>query len=79
MKRRIKVSDSITYTHENGYSAVLYGTSSMSILKDEKEVLHTGFRGVNTEKEVMKLLESMPEFFEMMRGGFGNLLDETEK
>lgn len=53
---------SITYEHQNGFSAVLYGKSSMSILENKKEVLHTGNRGVNTEKEVMNFLDKFPEF-----------------
>lgn len=53
---------SITYEHQNGFSAVLYGESSMSILKNKKEVLHTGNRSVNTEKEVMNFLDKFPEF-----------------
>lgn len=50
------------YTHENGYSATLYGNSSMIIYHDGKEVMHTGFRNVNTKAEVMKMLEEMPRF-----------------
>lgn len=57
---------SVTYTHKNGFSAVLYGKSSMSILKNGKEILHTGSRTVNTEKEVMKLLDKQPEFMKSM-------------
>lgn len=49
------------YTHPNGYSAKLYGETSLSIFFEGKEVLHTGFRNVNTEEEVMKLLENYPE------------------
>lgn len=57
---------SVKYTHKNGFSAILYGESSMSILKNGKEVLHTGRRVVNTEKEVMELLEKQPGFMELM-------------
>lgn len=38
-----------TYKHKNGYSAVLYGKSSMSVYRREKEVFHTGSRNINTE------------------------------
>lgn len=55
-----------TYKHINGYSAVLYGKSSMRVYFGEKEVLHTGFRNVNTENEVMKLLENMPDFMRII-------------
>lgn len=57
---------SVTYTHKNGFSAILYGKSSMCILKNGKEIMHTGSRSVNTEKEVMELLEKQPEFMELM-------------
>lgn len=50
------------YEHENGYSAVLYGESSMSVYHYNEPVMHTRFRGVNTESEVMELLAKMPEF-----------------
>ena len=50
------------YKHENGYSAVLYGKSSMVVYYNGEERLHTGSRGINTEEEVMELLEKMPEF-----------------
>lgn len=52
--------------HKNGFSAILYGKSSMSILKNGREVLHTGSRAINTEKEVMELLEKQPGFMELM-------------
>ena len=51
----------VTYTHENGYSATLYGDTSLSIYYGGREVLHTGFRNVETEDEVMNLLEHIPE------------------
>lgn len=52
------------YKHSNGYSAILYGKSSMSVYFGERRVMHTGSRNVNTESEVMKILEKMPEFLE---------------
>lgn len=60
------MKESITYRHENGYSAVLYGESSMIVKYEEKEVLHTGSRNVNTESEVMELLETMPDFVKIL-------------
>ena len=68
---------SVTYTHKNGFSAILYGKSSMSILKNGKEVLHTGSRAVNTEKEVMELLEKQPEFMKSMNDGFESFLKDN--
>lgn len=56
------------YKHPNGYSAKLYGKSSMSVYYEGREVLHTGFRNANTEAEVMEVLETM-----------GQLLEETKK
>lgn len=58
----------VEITHENGYSGKLYGKSSMSIFKDGKEVLHTGFRGINTAEELHEMLEGMPQFMEMLNG-----------
>jgi hypothetical protein len=56
------------YKHPNGYSAKLYGKSSMSVFYEGREVLHTGFRNANTEAEVMEVLDTM-----------GQLLEETIK
>lgn len=55
------MNENRTFKHPNGYSAVLYGESSMSVYFDGKEVSHTGSRNVNTEAEVMKILGEMPE------------------
>lgn len=57
------------YKHKNGYYARLYGESSLSVYFDGKEVLHTGSRNVNTEDEVMKVLEGMPELFKRIGEG----------
>lgn len=62
------------FEHENGFKAVLYGKSSMIIYKGDREVLHTGFRNVNTKEEVMECLETMPEFEEKLSG----ILNEKE-
>lgn len=56
------------YEHENGYSAVLYGESSMCVYNGRRKVLHTGSRNVNTEAEVMKMLGEMPEFLQQIMG-----------
>lgn len=58
------------YRHKNGYSAVLYGKSSLIIYYDGKEVIHTGFRNVNTKEEVMKFLENQPKFMKMLENFF---------
>jgi hypothetical protein len=56
------------YKHPNGYSAKLYGESSISVFYEGREVLHSGFRNANTEAEVMEVIETM-----------GQLLEETSK
>ena len=56
----------IMVEHENGYYGCLYGKTSMSIFKDNKEVLHTGFRNINTPDELHKILSEMPSFMEMV-------------
>lgn len=54
----------IMVKHENGYYGCLYGKSSMSIFKDNKDVLHTGFRNINTPDELYEILSEMPSFTE---------------
>lgn len=56
----------IMVEHENGYYGCLYGKSSMSIFKENKEVLHTGFRNINTPDELYEQLSEMPDFVEML-------------
>ena len=56
----------IMVKHENGYYGCLYGKSSMSIFKDNKEVLHTGFRNINTPDELYEILSEMPDFMEKL-------------
>ena len=59
-------NNQIMVEHENGYCGCLYGKSSMSIFKDNKEVLHTGFRNINTPDELHEILSEMPSFMEMV-------------
>lgn len=62
-----KINDNkIMVEHENGYYGCLYGKSSMSIFKDNKEVLHTGSRNINTSDELYEILSEMPDFVEML-------------
>lgn len=45
-----------------GYTARLYGASSMSICDGTgREILHTSSRACNTEEEVLKVLGSIDE------------------
>lgn len=44
---------------KTGYRGVLYGKTSMSIYdKDGKEILHTGFRSINTPYELKNYVEN---------------------
>lgn len=54
--------------HENGYTAIVYGKSSISVFKDNKEVLHSGslIKPFNTEKEVYEYLEQLPKLIEKL-------------
>ena len=56
----------IMVKHENGYYGCLYGKSSMQIFKDNKEVLHTGSRNINTADELHEILSEMPSFMEKL-------------
>ena len=48
--------------HPNGYSGILYGKSSLAIYDDHGiEIIHTGYRTINTEKELYDVLEKFPE------------------
>ena len=59
-------NNQIMVEHENGYYGCLYGKSSMSIFKGDKEVLHTGFRNINTADELYEELSEMPSFMEKL-------------
>lgn len=50
----------------------------MSILKNKKEVLHTGNRSVNTEKEVMDFLDKFPEYMNEMNDGIESSIRNQE-
>ena len=56
----------IMVKHENGYYGCLYGKSSMSIFKGNKEVLHTGSININTPDELYEILSEMPSFMEKL-------------
>ena len=61
----MKDRERIEYKSENGYSGSLYGRASMRIYdKNGNEVLHTGFRNVNTLEELKEVVDNMPEFLE---------------
>ena len=58
----MKQCNEIWVKHENGYYGILYGKSSMTIYWDNKEVIHTGFRSINTAYELYELLTELPTF-----------------
>ena len=62
------------YKHPNGYSARLYGKSSMSIYFNGKEIMHTGSRNVSTEAEVMEMLEDYPNFWSALSSHIPEIL-----
>ena len=64
------------YKHENGYTARLYGKSSLSVYFKGKEILHTYDRNVHTADEVMEMLEDMPNFIEKIVKGMEDKLIE---
>lgn len=66
---KMRCNKTRVYSHQNGYSAMLYGKSSMSIINPEGvEVLHTGNRSVNTESKVMEMLGEFPFFEDLLTG-----------
>ena len=67
-------NNQIMVEHENGYYGCLYGKSSMSIFKDDKEMLHTGFRNINTPDDLYEILSEMPEMMNNVKELFE---DET--
>lgn len=67
------------YKHKNGYSAKLYGKSSMIIFRPNgTQCMHTGSRNVNTEEEVMELLEEYPDFQEDLKSKFFDIYNDND-
>lgn len=65
------------YTSSNGYTGVLYGKSSLSIKdKDGREILHTGFRNINTYDELVECVETFPQFIELLSGKVKYIRDD---
>lgn len=53
--------------HENGFSGILYGKSSLAIFApDGHEVLHTGRRSIHTKDELLEMLAEYPEFIRLL-------------
>lgn len=73
------MNNNIEVIHPNGYKGILYGNSSMVVLKDDEELLHTGFTKIKTKEELYKFLESFPEFYEMLTITDEDCLEDENK
>lgn len=51
----------IKVKYKNGYEGILYGEHSVVVLKDGKEVLHSGSTLLKTKEELYSFLEEIPE------------------
>lgn len=70
----------IRVEHPNGYSGVLYGESSMMIFdKEGNQVLHTGFRNIQTREELYESLSKMPQRKQILDKMFDTLWREEEE
>ena len=69
----MKMNKKIKYTSKNGYTGVMYGKSSFTILNENgKEVFHTGFRNFNTYEELIEQVDTFSEFYNMILGWLKN-------
>lgn len=76
---RLRHNKTIKYTSKNGYTGVLYGRSSLAIHnKDGKEVMHTGFRNINTYEELVETVETFPEFLELLKGAAPKIKEDFQ-
>ena len=76
---RLRHNKTIKYTSKNGYTGVLYGRSSLAIYnKDGKEVMHTGFRNINTYEELVETVETFPEFLELLKGAAPKIKEDFQ-
>lgn len=64
----------------NGYSGSLFGKKSLRILDPYgNEILHTGFRVINTYEELKEMVDDMPHFIQLLNEAIDNgLLSESE-
>ena len=63
MKKKNQNKANLTYTSSNGYTGVLYGNRSMSVFdSNDHEVMHTGFRSVNTADELAEFVDNFDQF-----------------
>lgn len=63
------MNNNIQVTHENGYTGILYGKQSLVVLKDNEEVMHTGFRNKNlkTSQDLYDFLDKFPRLLEILK------------
>lgn len=58
----------LTYTSPNGYTGVLYGNRSLSVYDgNENEVMHTGFRNINTPDELAEFVDNFDQFLKDLK------------
>lgn len=67
----------IKYTSENGYTGMLYGTSSYKVMDPEGTVVfHTCARTINTEAELKADVDDYPEFKRALMETYKKLADD---
>lgn len=71
--------EAISYTSKNGYTGILYGKSSLSIKKGDKEVMHTGFRNINTYEELVECVETYPEFTKKLADVWQDIYNDDDE
>lgn len=64
------------YTSPNGYTGILYGTSSLKILDHKgNQVMYTNARNINTYFELKEFVDEYPK----MRANIRKLYEELSK
>ena len=55
-------------SHPNGYTGYMYGKSSLRVFDiTGEEILHTGFRSVNSKEELYDLLGNIPALMYLLK------------
>lgn len=76
---RLRKGKTIKYTSKNGYTGVLYGKSSFVIYNsDGKEMMHTGFRKINTYEKLVEEVETFPEILEILRNAAPKIKEDFQ-
>lgn len=63
------------YTSKNGFTGILYGKSSLSIMYGDHEAFHTYSSNIHNLKELKEFVDNWPEFIRTLRGA----LNETSE